>query len=87
MNLSILIAIVCAIPVFIRALCIVTRLRRSGWPRWQHLGFAVGAALMGVGAIAVPLQRPWAVIALLTGIAAVIVFDRRRNRNGGNDEN
>ncbi|WP_430434245.1 hypothetical protein [Methyloversatilis sp.] len=81
MNLYVLFAVLCAIPVFVRALCIVTRTTRQGWPRWRHLGFAVGASLMGVGAVAVPLQRPWAVLALLAGLAAVIVFDRRRHRH------
>jgi hypothetical protein len=81
MSLSILIAIFCAIPVFVRALCIVTRTRRSGWPRWQHIGFAIGASVMAAGALAVPLDRPWAAHALLAGVSAIIVFDRRRHRN------
>jgi hypothetical protein len=75
-----LIAIACAVPVLVRALCIVTRTTRRGWPRWQHLGFAIGASVMAAGALAVPLDRPWAAHALLAGIAALIVFDRRRHR-------
>lgn len=80
MNLYVLFAVLCAIPVVVRALCIVTRTTRRGWPRWQHLGFAVGAAVMAAGALAVLFGRPWAAHALLAGVAALIVFDRRRHR-------
>lgn len=80
MNLYVLFAVLCAIPVVVRALCIVTRTTRRGWPRWQHLGFALGAAVMAAGALAVLFGRPWAAHALLAGVAALIVFDRRRHR-------
>lgn len=79
-TLIVLITMCCALPVFVRALCIVTRTTRRGWPRWQHLGFALGASVMAAGALAVPLDRPWAAHALLAGVAALIVFDRRRHR-------
>lgn len=78
--LIVLLALVCAGPVVVRALCIVTRTTRRGWPRWQHLGFAIGASVMAAGALAVPFDRPWAAHALLAGVAALIVFDRRRHR-------
>lgn len=78
--LLILITIACAVPVLVRALCIVTRTTRRSWPRWQHLGFALGAAVMAAGALAVLFGRPWAAHALLAGVAALIVFDRRRHR-------
>ena len=80
MNLYVLFAVLCAIPVFVRALYIVTRTTRRGWPSWQHLGFAPGAAVMAAGALAVLFGRPWAAHALLAGVAALIVFDRRRHR-------
>lgn len=82
-SLVVLLAVACAVPVFVRALCIVTRTTRRGRPRWQHIGFALGASVMAAGALAVPLDRPWAAHALLAGVAALIVFDRRRHRRQG----
>jgi hypothetical protein len=80
MTLYILVTALCALPIFIRALCIVTRTTRERWPAWRLAGFKLGASLMGVSALAVPLQRPWAVLGLIVGIAAVMVFDRRQHR-------
>ncbi len=80
MTIYMLVTALCALPIFIRALCIVTRTTRERWPVWQLAGFKLGACLMGVSAVAVPLDRPWAAHALLAGVAALIVFDRRRRR-------
>jgi hypothetical protein len=76
-SAKLLIVAVCALLVLVRALCIVARTSREGWPRWQHLGFTASASALAAGAVASLFSMSWAGLALLVGLAGVIVFDRR----------
>lgn len=87
-----LIAIVCALPVLVRAFCILVKAMPRGQPRWRHFGFTASAASVGTGAIAavlvaagvqIELTARFASLGLLCGLAGLIVFDRRQRRIGG----
>ena len=78
-----LIACACAVPVLVRALCIVARVPRTGWSRWRHMGFTAAGPCLAVGALGVVLGAHWGGLMLLAGLALSIVLDRRQRRTGG----
>lgn len=75
-------AVACAVPVLVRALCIVARVPRTGWPLWRHLGFTAAGPCLAVGAVGVVLGQQWGGLMLLAGLALSIVLDRRQRRKG-----
>ena len=78
----IVLACVCAVPVLVRALCIVAKVPRTGWPLWRHVGFTAAGPCLGVGAVAVVIGAEWGGLLLLAGLALSIVLDRRQRRAG-----
>lgn len=76
------VAVACAVPVLVRALCIVARVPRAGWPLWRHLGFTAAGPCLAVGAVGVVLGQQWGGLMLLAGLALSIVLDRRQRRKG-----
>lgn len=78
--IMLIIGLACAIPVLVRALCIVARVPRDGWPVWRHVGFTASGPCLAVGSIGVVLGAAWGGLLLLAGLALSIVLDRRQRR-------
>lgn len=74
-------ACICAVPVLIRALCIVAKVPRDGWPLWRHIGFTAAGPCLAVGALGVVIGAWWSGLLLLAGMALTIVLDRRQRRD------
>lgn len=81
-TVHLVIAALCAIPVLVRALCIVAHITRSRsvWPRWRYLLFSLSAAALGAGAVGVVVGQGWGGLVLLAGSSGLILFDRRQRR-------
>lgn len=80
-QVLIVLACACAVPVLVRALCIVARVPREGWPVWRHVGFTAAGPCLAVGSIGVVLGADWGGILLLAGLALSIALDRRQRRD------
>ncbi|WP_374335147.1 hypothetical protein [Methyloversatilis sp.] len=79
--IMLIIGLACAVPVLVRALCIVARVPREGWPVWRHLGFTAAGPCLAVGSIGVVLGADWGGLLLLAGLALSIALDRRQRRD------
>ena len=78
-------AIVCAIAVLVRAMCLASHLNPHKWPgcRLQYAAFSASVAGLGASAYGVAASLPGAGTALLISVAGVLLFDRRQHRAGG----
>jgi hypothetical protein len=74
----------CALAVLIRVICMASHLNLHMWPgqKIRFTAFATALSGMGASAFGVAAGLPMAEHALLASIAGVLVFDRRRPREG-----
>lgn len=79
--IMLIIGLACAVPVLVRALCIVARVPREGWPVWRHVGFTAAGPCLAVGSIGVVLGADWGGLLLLAGLALSVALDRRQRRD------
>lgn len=77
-------ALALAAVVLVRCVHVAASLNIRDWtgPRWQFVGLAGSFSSIAAGAFGVALAVHWAPLVLLSGIAGLIVFDRRTPRWG-----
>ncbi|WP_159355850.1 hypothetical protein [Methylovorus glucosotrophus] len=64
--------------IFVRAVHIVSFLRRETWPaRWKFFAFSLSIGFLAAGAFAVAFGFNWGAPLFLLGVAGYLLFDRR----------